>query len=434
MESYFLNIIAFLFTIFLLVIIHEFGHFFAARRLGMAVERFSIGFGKPLWKRTSKKGTEFALAPILIGGYVKLDQDSYLSKPVWRRIVVMAAGVAANILLAIVIFWAVFAIGIKAPRLVIGNVAVNSIAYNSGLKSGEEIKQADGKPVYSWEDLALSIIEHVKQNKPVTINQKQLVFNKHNIAKVVSSPILSLGIKPYYPPIPAKIGQVMKNSPADQMGLKQQDMILAVNGKKANNWIEFTNIIKRLPDQQVKLTVQRAGRRLQISGYTGDRLAKSGKREGYLGIMSQPAEWPPDMMITVRYPPLQAIGRSLQRTWFLFSFNIWALTQMVAGKLSLQNLGGPITIYSVSAQAVQLGFISFLSFLGLLSLTIAFINLLPIPGLDGGNLIFLIYEAIFRKPVSPKVQAFALRIGFIIIAIIMFIAIWNDILRLFKGG
>jgi regulator of sigma E protease len=425
-----INIIAFLIAIFVLVLAHEFGHFWVARKLGTKVERFSIGFGKPLLRWQGKSNIEYVIAPILLGGYVKLNEESYQQKSVWRRMAIMLAGVTANIMLAILLFWLVFTIGIKVPKPIIGKVIPKSIAYQAGLKSGNEIKNVDGRDVFDWQGVTIAIISRMGDRNQLIINGHYLNLDKWEVNNLNPDPIQSLGIEPYYPAIPAVINKVMLDGPAKQIGLQPQDRILSINNQKIIDWYDFIKYIHKHPDQKVTLTIDRFGEYIVLTGVIGSKSGPGLKKIGYLGVASLPVKWPQDMFNEQHYPPWQAFYPALQRTWLLLNFNFIVLAKMLTGKISLHVLGGPITIFSAAEVAFKQGIVIYTEFLALLSVMLAFVNILPIPALDGGNFVFLLLEAIIRRPVPIKIQTFALRLGMIILAILIFIAIGNDLLRM----
>jgi len=428
-----INIIAFLIAIFVLILVHEFGHFWVARKLGIKVERFSIGFGKPLLCWQGKNDIKYVIAPILLGGYVKLNEESYQQKSVWRRMAVMLAGVTANVLLAILLFWLVFIIGVKAPKPIIGKVIPESIAYQAGLKSGDEIKNVDGRDVFDWQGVTIAVISRMGDRNQLIINGHYLNLDHWVVNKLNPDPIQSLGIEPHYPSIPAVINKVMPDGPARQIGLQPQDRILAINDQQIKNWYDFIKYIHKHPDQKVKLTIDRFGEHVHLSGIIGSKLDPGLKKIGYLGVASLPIKWPKNMFNEQHYSPWQAFYPALQRTWLLLNFNFIILAKMTTGKISLHVLGGPITIFSAAEVAFKQGMIIYTEFLALLSVMLAFVNILPIPALDGGNFVFLLLEAVIRRPVPVKIQSFAIRLGMIILAILIFIALGNDLLRIFTN-
>ena len=426
-----LHIVAFLVAIFLLVLVHEFGHFWVAIKAGIKVERFSIGFGKPLVKWTGKTGIDYVLAPILLGGYVKMNDESYNKASVWRRMAVMVAGVIANILLAIFLFWLMFTIGITMPKPVIGKITPDSIAYHAALTAGNEINNIDGRDIKDWQGVAMAVISRLGDHDQMVINGHKLDLSTWTVAKLNPDPIKSLGIEPYTPHIIPMVNKVLPNSPAALMGLQQKDRILAVDTHIVKSWDGFVKYVQKYPKEQIQVTINRNGQEMQLTGLTGSKFGPGWKRIGYLGVLSLPAKWPKKMLLEQNYSFWQALAPALEQTGLFMNFNCIVVMKMITGKISLHVLGGPITILSAASSALQQGVVIYIGFLGLLSVMLAFINILPIPSLDGGNFVMLVIEAIRRQPISEKTQILALRVGLMMLALLIFIAMGNDLLRIF---
>lgn len=412
-------LLVFFATLFILILVHEYGHFWTACRLKIPVERFSIGFGKPFFIHKSKKGIEYAIAPILMGGYVKLNEEEYQKSVVWKKMLVMLAGVTANMILAVIIFWAGFSIGFKTPKPIIGKVIPNSIAYHSGLHSGEKIKTIDGKEVHSWQNAAMAIMSKIGNKGILKINDYKLNIDSWKIDELNPDPIEGLGIKPYRPYIPPIINKVKSGSPAQKMGLKKYDKILTINNKSIKSWNDFIEITQKITNQKIVIKILRNGNEKTFTG-----------KAGFLGILSVPIEWPENMMIKRQYNVFVSLLESFKQSWSLLSFNFVVLGKIITGKISLHVLGGPITIFTATGKAFQQGIFVYFAFLALLSIMLVFVNILPIPSLDGGNFLLLLIEGIIRKPIPEKIQFFILRIGMAVLFAIIFIAIGNDLMRL----
>lgn len=426
-----LHIIAFLIAVFILVLAHEFGHFIVAIKAGIKVERFSIGFGKPLLKWMGKTGIEYVIAPILLGGYVKMNDESYNKKSVWRRMAVMAAGVIANVILAILLFWLMFTIGITMPKAVIGKITHGSIAYNAGLQPKSEITNIDGRNIKDWQSAAMAIVSRLGDRGYMLINGRKLDLSNWQVAKFNPDPIKSLGIEPYNPDVAPVINKILKKSPAAFMGLEEKDLILSVDKHAVTSWNDFVKYVQEHPKQRITVIIKRGSKEMQLSGITGSKFGRGWKKVGYLGVLSLPANWPKDMLLEQNYPFWQAIIPALNQVKQFTNFNFIVIAKIITGKISLYVLGGPISILSASAEALQQGVVVYIGFLALLSVMLAFINILPIPGLDGGNFVMLLIEAIMRRPLPSTIQMIALRIGMLLLALIIFIAIGNDLLRMF---
>ena len=428
-----INILVFLVTISILVIIHEYGHFWVARRLGVVVEKFSLGFGKPLLSWRSKHNIEYSVSPILFGGYVKLQDESYGSQPVWRRLLIMAAGVLANLLLAVLIFWVVFVVGLKLPKPVIGRIIPSSIAAQAGLHPGDEITHIDGTRTNSWQRVAVKLLSRVGDKGSLQINEHTLRLENWEINELNPDPMHSLGIVPYSPHIPAAAAKVLPNSPAAIIGFKAHDKVIAVDGHKVADWFALIKYIQSKPEQTMTFTVQRGNKQLQLQGQLGSRRAFfAGRKVGYLGVSSVPAQWDPRMLQEIKLPVGSAFVAAAEQTWYLLSFNYIIIGKLLTGKLSFKVLGGPVTIFVTAGQAFQSGFMTYFLFLALLSIMLAFVNMLPIPALDGGNFLLLLVEGVIRRPLPEKVQFMALKVGMLLLVLIIFVAVGNDLFRLLQ--
>lgn len=446
------TIIAAIFSIFIVILIHELGHFFVAKWCGVKVLKFSIGFGKAIWSYKSKSGTEYVLAWIPLGGYVKMLGENepvddpaeyeyaYQRKPLWKRMAIVAAGPFMNFVLAVFLFACVYFIGVTHIKPVIGQVEPNTIASQGALRPGDEIVKIDGWNTPNWQRVMMALVLHIGErgNLVMTVRPKgsEKLENKYlpiRHWKVnLKDPRLfqSLGFLPYIPKIPPVVAKVLPNSPADKDGLKAGDRIIKANGKQINDWMEFLPLIQQSPGKTLRLIIERDNKQQALNIKVGSK-KENDKGVGFLGVYSAPVQWPADMQSQLKYSTFSAWWPALKETWTIFSFNFIVLTKMITGKISLKALGGPITIAQTAGQASSAGLIVYFSFIAFISVTLAFINVLPIPGLDGGHLFFQIIEGIFRRPIPERVQALLLRIGIIILILIMLQATLNDILRIF---
>jgi len=444
-------LLATLVTLGLLVTVHEYGHFWVARRCGIKVLRFSIGFGKPLVRWYDKQGTEYAIAAIPLGGYVKmLDEregnveesekdQAFNRKPVGQRIAVVVAGPAANFLFAIFAYWLMFLLGVTAYVPLIGEVNQGSLADQAGLRSGEEIIQIDGSDTQSWQEVSLALLAHMGETGTINLATRneqgetrdyQVQLSAWLQGEEAPDPLSSIGIEPWRPAIPAVLASIVEGSAAERAGLQSQDRVLAVNGEAINDWMELVNLIQANPGQSLQLTVQRDGRDVDLSLTPASRETDSGEWVGYMGAAVQPVQMPDDKLRIMTYSPLAALGQGLEKTWQMTTFTLDALKKMVVGLISIKNLSGPITIAKVAGASVEGGLESFLSFLAYLSVSLGLINILPIPVLDGGHLMYYLVEWVRGKPVSERIQQMGLRLGLGIIMTLMVLALYNDLMRL----
>lgn len=448
--DFLLQILAFISTVLILVSFHEAGHFVVAKMLGIRVLRFSVGFGKKIFRYRDKSGTEYVLALIPLGGYVKLLDErevvvppsekpfSFNAQPLWARTLVVLAGPLTNIVFAILGFWLMFMVGIDSLRPIIGEVLPNSIAQQAGLKAGEEIRAVDGSPTPSLQKVLMALVKRLGEQGDMLIeagnpaNQQyqryQLPLANWRVNELRPDPLTSLGIRPLQPQVPAVVGEVSKNEPAALAGLQPNDVILAVNQQPIKDWLQFLKFIQQHPNQQAQLQFQRNGQvNNVVLNISSTHLFK---KIGYVGIKPKLIDIPKKYVLARQYPPLSALFIASQETWELFVFNAVIFKKMIMGQISLSSLGGPITIFESANAAFKQGVSVFLAFLSLISVMLAFVNLLPIPGLDGGHLLNFLIEFIIRRPLSLKYEIISIQVGMFVLIVIMLLATFNDVLRL----
>jgi len=449
MQHFILSIIAFLLTITIIIGVHEFGHFLVARLFGIKVLRFSIGFGKKLFGFIGKKGTEYRISLIPLGGYVKLldenegvvDADelhlAFNRQPVYQRIMVILAGPLLNLLLAVMVFWLMFMVGFTTVKPVIGNVASNSIADLAGLKPQQEILAVDGYRTVDWSAVLIRMFfrfgsENTMQIKAKllakeTANNYQLGLDGWQMNALQPDPLKSFGITPYRPYIPAVIG--ISSNKGSQ--LKTGDKVLAIGKLPIKDWFSMVKQIKLHPDQELQFEIKRNNKIIHAKIKIESKRFSFTKKQGFLGVAPQ-FTWPKKYLNHNKYPLLPALQQAFYRTVIFTKLNLVLIGKMITGDFSVRSLAGPLTIFTSAGRAFHLGFAAFLSFLGFISATIGLFNLLPIPGLDGAHICYFVIEAIIGRPVSIKVQMLAFRLGLLMISLIMLQAIINDVLRLFK--
>lgn len=447
-----ISVIGAIFAIFSVVIIHEFGHFIVARLMGVRVLKFSIGFGKALWSRTSKTGTEFVIAILPLGGYVRMlgegddapPQDmkrfAYNRKPILARMAIILAGPVMNFILAIFLFWIIFLSGIVHIKPMVGQVIPNSIAAQGGLRSGDVIEKIDGRRTRSWQQVVMRIVARMGDNDYMRVTvlskdspvSKKLAFSLKNwsIEKRKPDFFKSLGLVPYRPKYPTVIDKVLKNTPAAKAGLRAGDKIIAVNGVRKNDMLAVIKIIQANPGKALRLTILRNGRRRNLTIRAGVEKEK-GKQVGFLGFMVKAPKWPANLMVRQDFSMWSAWVPAAEQAWMLTSFNAVVLAKMIIGKISLKSLGGPISIFHIAGKASQHNYRVYLGFIAFISVTLGFINLLPIPGLDGGHFLFQLIEVVFRRPVPERIQVICVKVGILLLIFLMLQATFNDITRLF---
>lgn len=434
-----------------LVTFHEFGHFWVARRCGVKVLRFSVGFGTPLLRWHDRQGTEFVVAAIPLGGYVKMlderegdvpaDQldQSFNRKTVGQRIAIVAAGPVANFLLAIAFFWVLAMMGSQQVRPVIGAVESGSLAAQAGLVAGQEIFSIDGQPTVGWSNVNLQLVRRLGESGSIQVavrgpdsdveSSHQLVLHDWLKGADEPDPIKSLGIRPWRPELPAVLAELDPKGPAQAAGLKTGDKLLSMNGQAINDWQQVVDWVRLRPAARVDLRVERDGVALEVPVVLAAR-GEGDAATGYLGAGVKGVDWPPAMIREVSYGPVAAIGEGVKRTWTMSVLTLDSLKKMLFGELSVKNLSGPITIAKVAGASAQSGVADFLNFLAYLSISLGVLNLLPIPVLDGGHLLFYLIEWARGRPLSDRVQGWGMQIGISLVVGVMLLALVNDLGRL----
>lgn len=434
-----------------LVTFHEFGHFWVARRCGVKVLRFSVGFGTPLVRWCDRRGTEFAVAAIPLGGYVKMLDEregevppeqleyAFNRKPVFQRIAIVAAGPVANFLLAILFFWILAMLGSQQVRPVIGAVTADSPAALGGLAPGQEVLAVDGEAVDGWAAVNLRLVRRLGETGELDIAVREQGSTAQVLHRVPISawlknadnpdPIGGLGIQPWHPAMPPVIAELDPEGPGKAAGLAIGDRLLRVDGQAVDDWQQVVDKVRARPGQKVTFTLQRDGQERELA-LTLAAKGEGKARSGYLGAGVAGGQWPSEMLREVRYGPLAAVGEAFSRTWSMSLLTLDSLKKMVLGQLSVKNLSGPITIAKVAGASAQSGVGDFLHFLAYLSISLGVLNLLPIPVLDGGHLLFYLVEWVRGRPLSERVQAWGMQIGISLVVGVMLLALVNDLSRL----
>jgi regulator of sigma E protease len=448
-------VFAFLVAIGVLVAVHEFGHFWMARRLGIQVVRFSIGFGRPLWRRRAADGTEYAISAIPLGGYVKLLDEregpvaphqlaqAYNRQPVWRRLLVLVAGPAANFLFAIAAYWLLFVVGVPTLKPVLGEVTAGSIAAQAGLVPGDEIVSVGRRDTPTREAAVLAILDSLMQQRPIEIGLKrgdgaagEATFSvPESSTRGLTEPgalLPGLGFDFWYPTVPAVVGTILPDSPAERAGLRAGDRIVAVDGEPVADFPGLVQRVQPNPGRTLEFTVERAGERMALpievqSQRDGDRMV------GRIGVQpTAGAAVPEQMRAMERYGPLESLVRATAKTWGMSALTLRMLWNVVTGDVSVKNLSGPINIAEYAGFSLRQGALAFLSFLAIVSVSLFVLNLLPIPILDGGQIVFQLAELAKGSPLSERAQAVGQQIGLALLLVLMSFAFYNDLSRLFS--
>lgn len=450
MYSIIVSILAFLVAISILVGIHEYGHFIVARLCGVNVLEFSLGFGPALWKRRSKKGTQYQLALIPIGGYVKmlderegpipqgLQSHAFNRQPLWKRALIILAGPFFNLLLAFFAYWLILVLGFAQIVPKIGTVAPQSIAAVAGLHNGDVITQVEKQQVYSWSDIETALVGHVGEKTPVSLliktngGQTQSRFmnlQNWNIKGLEPDILNSLGITPYLPELPPIITSVTPDGVAAKGGMQANDKIVAINGQPINDWQAVYDYVQHHPGQVTTFTISRAGKTISLTFPIGSQ-EQGDQVVGQLGVMSSIISWPPELMNMVRYNPWQAILPAWHKVIDMTTTSIKLIGKLITGHVSLRGLSGPIGIAQGAGASASLGLVSFLSFLAIISISLGVINLLPIPLLDGGQLVISLLEGLLKRPLPERIQLIGIQISIFFLLGVMTLALYNDIMRI----
>lgn len=450
--SMLLTIIAFIVALSVLIVVHEYGHYWVARRCNVKVLRFSLGFGKPLWSRTiGPDQTQWVLAAIPLGGYVKMLDEregdvaphelhrAFNRKSVWQRFAIVLAGPVANFLTAILLYWILFVHGIPGLVPLVGEPPAGSVAARAGFVAGDTVLGVGDTAVRTWQDFRWIILQRALDRAPVSIEMKtgqgavirrELRFDELAPEDLEKDVLAALGLFRQRLVLPAVMGELTGNGAASRAGLRSGDRVLGVNGQVVDNWDGLVRIVRDAPGRALQLRVQRGEVEMSMA-VTPDAIEERGVRFGRIGASPKmdPAALQ-GMLATVSYGPIESVAKAAAKTWETALFSLRMLGKMVVGEVSMKNLSGPITIADYAGQSAQNGWISYLLFLGLISISLGVLNLLPVPLLDGGHLMYYSIEILTGKPVPEKVMEAGQHVGMTVLFVLMAFALFNDINRL----
>jgi regulator of sigma E protease len=449
-------VFSFLVTVGVLVIIHELGHYAAARMMDVKILRFSVGFGRPLWvRRRGADQTEWVVAAIPLGGFVKMLDEregevspqeaprAFNRKSVAARIFIVLAGPIANLLLAVLLYWALFIAGLPGVKAMVAAPAPATAAAAAGLADGDTIRAIGADTVETWNDVRWYLLKDAVRHDDATI-EVESAGGAHATRRIELSGISKddldhdflgkLGLKPFRPRAPAQLGRLLPGSAAERAGLAEGDRIVSISGKPVATWFDFTALVAASPGKPLDLEVERQGRRFVLH-VVPDTVTEGEARIGRLGVEAgdETRRELERMRIIVRYDPFTAMGKAVAKVADLCVFTVKMLARMVVGQVSWRNLSGPITIADYAGQSAQLGWIAWFGFLALVSVSLGVLNLLPIPLLDGGHLVYYFAEIVKGSPVSERTMEIGQRFGLALLLGLTFFAFYNDINRLLSG-
>ncbi len=450
MFDFFWNLGSFILALGILVTVHEYGHFWVARKAGVKVLRFSIGFGKPLLKWHDKYNTEYVIAAIPLGGYVKMLDErvdevpanqrhlSFNAKSVQARIAIVAAGPMANFLFAIFSLAVMYMVGVQTIKPVVGNVVEGSRAEQAGILPTQQIIKIGDDDISNWQDATFSLMSHLgDKSVAVTLRNENyqqttqtLNLDGWKLDQQDVPPLSSLGIVPFRPQATLTIAAITKDSAAEQANLQVNDVILAVNGETMSSWQQLVNLITQSANKSLQFSVKRQDSIKTILVTPKSRVVSNGVEQGFLGVAPVVEQWPDDFVETRHYGPLDSIVLGTKETWRLITLSFDMIGNLITGQVSVKNLSGPVGIAVGAGTSVSYGLVAFLSFLALISVNLGVFNLLPLPVLDGGHLMYYIIELFRKKPVSEKTQEFGFKVGALLLIFLTCFALFNDVSRL----
>ena len=447
-------ICAFIVALGVLITFHELGHFLVARRCGVKVLQFSVGFGRPLWSRKyGPDNTEFVIGAFPLGGYVKMLDEregvvaeaerarAFNNKSLGERVAIVAAGPVFNFIFAALAYWVVYIIGITGLKPVVGAVQEGSPAVHAGLRAQDEITAINGRATPTWNSALELLVAGVIDRSHAAVRVKDAQGQERLLeVDLAAIPIDSmaegnllrlLGVEPARPPVPAVIGSVTYQDPAWQAGLAQGDRIAAVDGMPVRDWQHWVELVRAAPETPLSVTVSRAGETLELAVTPAPKMTGQGERIGFIGVSLDPGyEVDQSLFATESYPLHTALVKGVGKTCDMTVVTLQILGRMITGQASLKNLSGPVSIAQYAGQTAQLGVVAFLGFLAIVSISLAVLNLLPVPLLDGGHLFYYFIEFLKGSPVSVPMQMLGQRIGLVLLFSLMALAIFNDVVRI----
>lgn len=445
-------LVAFMVALGILIIVHEFGHYWVARKVGVKVLRFSVGFGKAIWRRRwGEDQTEFVISAIPLGGYVRMLDETegkvapeeahraFNRQSLPRRMAVVVAGPLFNLAFAVFAFWLVYMIGIEGLRPVVGKVVPQSLAAEAGFQSGDELIRIDGKPVQTWGEHRMYLFRRALDRAKVTFQVRTAKGEQyHRVIDLSKIPISridaglvsqGIGLYPFMPALPAILKEVAEGDPAADAGIRPGDHITHVDNEPVKNWQQFALAIRARPEQAITLTLIRDGVE-KIFSVTPRAEQVNDKTIGLIGVRPELPVLPEEMRAVIRYGPVKSMQTAVAQTWNMSMLTLEMLYRMLKLEISAKNISGPLTIAQVAGHTARMGIDRYLMFLALVSISLGVLNLLPIPVLDGGHLMYYCIEAIRGRPLPENLQLIGQKVGIALLILLMSLAFYNDIIRM----
>ncbi len=442
--------VTFLVAISVLIAVHEFGHFWVAKKLGVKVLRYSIGFGKPIWKKTAGPDkTEYVIAALPLGGYVKMLDEregevpdgelhrAFNRQHVWKRFAIVFAGPAFNFIFAIFAYWLVIVLGVTGFKPIIGDIYPDSPAAQAGLKAQMEIISVAGRKTPIWDAVFQETILKVVDKERLlvtTVNKSGLQHDYYldlsglDLDRDVKQLFKALGIKRYQQSVPAIIGKVIEGDPADKAGIKVGDRIFQLDDKSIKDWQDLATYISQRPSTVIKVGLMRGDKKLYLE-LTTKSVTNRDKQIGRVGVVNKTVKLDKTLIAEYNLDVASAIPYSIRKTWDMSLVTVKLMGKMLVGDISIKNISGPLNIAVVIGDSAELGLVYFLTVVAVISISLGVLNLLPVPVLDGGHLMFYIVEMIKGSPVPEYVEALGQRIGIMLLLMLMVFALYNDVMR-----
>ncbi len=454
MVEFLISLIAFVVAIAILVAVHEWGHFIVARGLGIKVLRFSIGFGRPiLMKKYGPDQTEYCLSAIPVGGYVKLlderdcevsiaEQDrAFNRQPIASRIAVLLAGPLLNIIFAILAYWCMFMMGVPGSKPVVGEVMPESIAASAGMLAGDQIVRVGDRSVSTWEGTVLAILDELLAEGNIALEVSHadgsgspILLETAGLETALTEPgqlFAVLGLSPWLPVLPPVIGELVEGGTAKKAGMQAGDRVIEADGHIMDSWVGWVEFVRERPGESVRVTVLRNDIPVEFDLAIGSVDSEEGLIGRIGASVDMPEDMYEDMRANQRYGPVVALGAATAKTWEMSALTVRMVSRMVTGDVSIKNISGPINIAQYAGYSASIGFQPFLNFLAIVSISLGILNLLPIPMLDGGQVVYQLAEAVKGSPVSERAQLVGQQMGILFLLVLMSFAFYNDLARIF---